>query len=287
MGRNKIVKIIAYWVLPRGFVDLIQGLYSRLPKANPHKLIIKSNIKYKRIHKGKRCFILCNGPSVKMQDLTHLKGEIVFSVSSGYHHKNYPIFKPRYHCLPQITYTEKFTKETVVDWFREMEEKIGNAELFLNYTEHSLVTEYKLFRNHKVNYIVLGAIFKKDQSFIPDMTEVMPGVRSVPIMCLMIAMYMGFKEIYLIGTDHESFRTGEYKYPFEPTVLKDKIVTISPSGKLKHSMYTIFRNNANLWVQYRTLKNIASKNNVKIFNATAGGALDEFERVDLENILRN
>ena len=41
-------------------------------------------------------------------------------------------------------------------------------------------------------------------------------------MALLISMYMGLKTIYLTGTDHDDFRSGEYKYFYVPTVLRGK-----------------------------------------------------------------
>jgi hypothetical protein len=55
-------------------------------------------------HQGQRAFILCNGPTTLRQNLLPLAGELVFSVSSGYLHPDYDRIKPRYHCIPQITY---------------------------------------------------------------------------------------------------------------------------------------------------------------------------------------
>src|SRR4051794_826279 len=62
------------------------------------------NIELRDLHKGQRCFILCNGPSVKRQDIAGLRNEHVFSVSSGYHHPDYSIISPVYHFVPQLTY---------------------------------------------------------------------------------------------------------------------------------------------------------------------------------------
>jgi hypothetical protein len=41
-----------------------------------------------------------------------------------------------------------------------------------------------------------------------------------------------------------------------------------------------------LFRQYRELKRIAYSHGVNIYNATAGGALDEFDRVPLEDVLK-
>ena len=270
----RLRKIIDYWTNP---------IWKEYRKNKPR--LFEKNIKFKDIHKGKRCFIVCNGPSIAQQDLTKLKNEIVFSVSQGYHHKDYKIYKPRYHCIPQVTYG-KVTHEDVIRWFQEMDEEIGEAELFLNYTEDSLVAKNNLFSAREVNYVCLGSQFGKDfdNTGMPDITDIIPGVRSVPIMCLMIALYMGFSEIYLLGVEHDPFRKNEYKYFFDKGILQDKQKEVSSTGEITTPMYYILKNQAELRAQYRAIKAIADHHKIKIFNATDGGALDEFPRVKFEEL---
>jgi hypothetical protein len=110
-------------------------------------------------------------------------------------------------------------------------------------------------------------------------------VQSVAIMCLMAAMYMGFREIYLIGTDHDSFRTGAYTYFFEPTVLKGKDPSTDTDGKLVAGWYDELSGLAALWGQYRIIKRMAEHHGIQIFNATSGGELDEFPRARLESVI--
>jgi len=282
-----VIKKMLYWLLPRGISDLYDTF------VNSKKLIdtvndeiCKNNILYKNIHKGKRCFILCNGPSVQKQNLKPLKNEIVFSVSSGYHHKDYYILKPKYHCVPQITYTDLFTRDTTIAWFKEMHSKIGNAELFLNSSEEEIVKSHGLFNGRNVNYVMFNGEFDVGLTEIIDIDKPIPSVMSVPIMCIMIAMYMGFKKIYLIGVDHDEFITRQYKYFYKPTVLKGKIDYEDKNGNLKYGLYEMFLGYSKIWTQYRILKNIAIAQGISIYNATYGGQLDEFERVELSQVIK-
>jgi hypothetical protein len=120
---------------------------------------------------------------------------------------------------------------------------------------------------------------------VPDISGRIPGVQSVAIMCLMAAMYMGFKKIYLLGTDHDHFRTGEYTYFYEPTVLRGKDPSTNAEGKLVGSWYDELSALAVLWGQYRTINLMAERHGIQIFNATAGGELDEFPRANLESLI--
>ena len=68
------------WFLPWGF-----------SRENRSKLR-----KYKNIHKGKRCFIIANGPSLKKIDFSLLKDEITIGMNRIYLIKKLNDFKPIY-----------------------------------------------------------------------------------------------------------------------------------------------------------------------------------------------
>jgi hypothetical protein len=273
----------AYWILPTGIINLARAIKQKLRGAYADKDILRlcePNIRFKNIHNGRRCFILCNGPSVNNQNLLSLKNEVVFSVSSGYHHKDYGIIRPKYHCQPGLDYTGKLTKEVYKGWYKEMDDDIGDAEIFLNAKDEPFIRENKLFPNRKVNYLYLGMDWDEGRRALIDITRKAPWVQSVPVMCLMIAMYMGFKNIYLLGVELDSFKTGDYKHFYgSKGVYED--TAVDGNGKLIHPLLEEFKINVKLWTQFRILKNIAQANGISIFNATEGGALDEFERVEL------
>lgn len=287
MKRQQLLNFID-WVLPRNIFRLLT--YYRpaaLWFALAHHDVLRANKTLFNRHRGERCFVLCNGPSVKHQDIRPLKNEVVFSVSSGYLHPDYKDIRPRYHCIPQLTYG-KISPEVAVKWFREMDHNLGGAELFLDLQEWSLVQEQSLFSGREVHFVCMGRnYFPRTPANIENLVGVMPRVQTVPILVIMIAMYMGFREIYLVGTDHDWFVKQEYKYFFEPGLLKGLDIGVRQDGTLETTLWDELPAVSKVWAQYRAVKGIAKAHGVTIFNATHGGMLDEFERVCLEDILRN
>jgi len=214
-----------------------------------------------------------------------LKNELVISVSSGYLHKDYAAINPRYHCVPQITYG-KITKSDVIKWFQEMHDRIGDAEVILSVTERDLVQSERLFAGRNVYYVSLKEHMERWPSGARfDLSRQIPGVQSVPIICLMLGQYMGCNEMYLLGTDHDHFLTRTYRYAFDPTILKGKDISTDEDGNLLMSRLEEFDALASLWRQYRIVGEVISRNGGKVVNATAGGELDEFERADLTDLL--
>ncbi|MEK9285551.1 hypothetical protein MTR72_39145 [Bradyrhizobium sp. ISRA442] len=255
-----------------------------LAEHNRIHALTSRNAELKDRHRGERCFILCNGPSVRRQNIRPLKDELVMSVSSGYLHPDYTEIAPAYHCVPQITYG-MMTRSDVIAWFREMHDRLGAATLILSQTEEALIREENLFAGRDVRYVHLSGRFSDyPPEQIPDLTTSIPAVQSVPVLGLMIAAYMGAKPLYLLGTDHDHFRSGEYKYFYEPTVLRGKDMSTDEHGKLRSGWHDELSGLAALWSQYRSIRQIATSNGIEIFNATHGGELDEFSRVELDSL---
>ncbi|MBX4954780.1 hypothetical protein [Rhizobium lentis] len=265
-------------LLPHGVHELKRRLRNRHKLSADVARSLAENRQLAGLHTGRRCFILGNGPSVKDLHLSRLQGETVITVSNGYLHSDFDKFQPRYHCVPQITYG-LMTSEDVIRWFEEMHSHLGAAELFLSSTEAALVQKYNLFSGRTVRYLVLGERFDgRPSEEIVDISRPVPGVESVPVMALMIAMYLGFKEIILLGVDHDHFLSSSYQYAFDLKVQKGKDSTANADGTLTTNRHDDFQSLARLWRQYRAIANIARANGIRIVNSTPGGALDEFDR---------
>jgi hypothetical protein len=278
----------AYWLLPQGVHVLRQRIMAKsaTPGLVPRN-VLAANASLKNRHEGQRCFILGNGPSAKLLDLASLQGETVFSVSNGYLHRGYSALAPAYHCVPQITYG-RMTEDDVLAWFQEMHRGIGDAELFLNESEAALVRKHGLFSGRRVHYLAFRQSFDEmGERHIIDISQPVPRVESVPVMVLMIALYMGFEEILLLGIDHDHFKTGRYTYAFDPQVLKDKDFAVSSNGDIAISRYDDFQSLARLWRQYRVIREIAQKNARAIFNVNSSSELDEFPYKTLQHFLKN
>lgn len=271
------------WLLPPEIYRLLTFYNPRaLAFYLTHLEVLRANRQLHNRHVGERCFILCNGPSVKEQDIRPLRGEIVFSVSNGYRHPDYQYIRPKYHCVPQITYAT-LPPEKTIEWFKEMDQSIGDAEIFLDRQEWPLIQQHNLFAGRTAHVVCMGKNYFPTNTGIPDLAGIIPRVQTVPIMVLMIAMYIGFREIYLLGVDHDWFIKKEYKYFFENISNEP---TLTREGVLKTTLWDELPVVTKVWAHYRAIKQISQANGVRIYNATHGGMLDEFERIRLEDVLK-
>ena len=111
-------------------------------------------------------------------------------------------------------------------------------------------------------------------------------VHSVPVICIQLAIYMGFKEIYLLGTEHDFLTTKKYAYFYDrkQAVTGDTDITTDADSNLVMNFSDAIADAYALWNNYKVVRRIAQKNDIKIYNATMGGALDLFPRVDFNSL---
>ena len=277
------LKEIANWVLPPRIQEEVGNrlLWRATLRAEVRKHLAK-NRRFRGIHAGKRCFILCNGPSVNAENLAPLAREICFSVSNFYKHPLYEQVRPRYHCVPSVL--PPHTDEEITAWFQEMHQATLEATVFLSSRQAPLIRRQHLFPARDVTFVHMGAGFIPNPRNI-DISRGVVRVQSVPIMCLVIALYMGFGEIYLLGTDHCSLWTGEYNYSFErkDLVLKDPYT--DGNGRNNYSLTLEFQTHLRLWEQYQALHEIAAGRGVRIVNLAQESRLDVFPRGSLAEVL--
>lgn len=283
--KRKTLLDAADWLLPPNiFRQLTHYRPAELQFYASHRSVLARNEALRDRHLGQRCFVLCNGPSVKRQDITPLRKEIVFSVSMGYHHPAYLTVRPRYHCVPQLTYGH-MTEAKAVTWFREMDAGIHDAELFLATQEYSLVQRNGLFPRRTVHYLCFGRnYFPKRLGDGPNLAAILPRAQTVPVMALMIALFMGFKEIHLLGADHDWFVTKRYEYFFDRSKVGWKDEGVTADGSITTSLLDELPNVRRVWEQHHAMKRYAEIAGATIYNATDGGMLDVYPRVRLSDV---
>lgn len=253
--------------------------------------ILKRNKSLKNRHKNERIFILCCGPSIHQQDLTVLKNEITMAVSSFYMHKDLKTIQPDYYCNAQWARNEKLTDDVEMEYLKELKKYVGHSRYFFAVQEKELIENSHVFDLEEVNYYYYDyndphEIRKPFLYQEVDLCQEIMPVHSVPVLCIQLALYMGFDEIYLLGTEHDSLKTNRYTYFYN----KDKCVTgrtdvtINENDQLVWNFDKSLTDTYRLWEDYKTVKRIADAGNVKIYNATIGGALDLFPRVDFKRL---
>jgi len=247
---------------------------------------LQKNKQFKNIHKGERCFILGSGHSVKEQDLTRLAGEIVMTQNHFHAHEHIRIIKPAYHVSVPKYQPQGFDDDWRA-WLRTMDERLPRETiLFFGKNTKYLVDELGLFRS-RAYFMKHGYSCAVVRRAPVDITRTVMAVPTVLTQCLAIAIYMGFKEIFLLGFDLDQlFRMGIRDqvrfYGNSPITANSAEIEIEQasgaSGMDWVAMWII-------WQQCNLLKREAERRGLKIMNATRGGLLNMFERRTYEDLV--
>ena len=66
---------------------------------------------YKGKYKGRRCFIIGNGPSLTLEDLETLGSEITFATNRIYHIYEQTAWRPSFYCIQDFTLIKEVFKD--------------------------------------------------------------------------------------------------------------------------------------------------------------------------------
>jgi hypothetical protein len=254
--------------------------------------------RFHNIHRGQRCFIAGNGPSLNRMNLNALDGEYLFCSNAIF------LLFPRVNWRPQY-YTAVDTR-VVPDRAADiiaMHEQNPDMILFLprQLTNHQTgeVTDTATIIPPGRNRIFFEQKYP-DESDLPFSAFSLDAGRhlvqpyTVTVTALQLAVYMGFDPIYLIGCDTE--------YVVPDTVQREGTVdgkrriffTSTKDDDVNHFAPEYFGKGRKwhhpqvemmVW-HYRMAHEAAAIQGTRIFNATAGGKLEVFPRVDFDGLFR-
>jgi len=284
-------KFLSKWIIPQGFVELIRSRNNS--KFDNFKLPeTEKNIELKNTHTGKRCFILATGPSVKNQDLAWLNDELTISVGSFFLHEDIKKINPKYHIFaPAHSPFEDDAIKIIFEGFKKAFEEVTEPEVIMGVSSY----KYSYFNFLKANsnllpikpyYVNFDCAEQLDeQNYLSeniwDLTKKPFAIRTVVYLAIQFAVYAGCTEIYLLGCDHDylqdTARTTNHFYN-DSKSYSDKAHLESFSTEKWFEEYYM------RWKQYRLIKTYCESKSIKVYNATKGGMLDVFERVDLDSL---
>ncbi|QOG04123.1 6-hydroxymethylpterin diphosphokinase MptE-like protein [Flavobacterium sp. MDT1-60] len=228
---------------------------------------------FKDKHKGERCFIIGNGPSLNKLDLILVKNEITFGVNGIYLNKEKMGFLPTYYVIEDYLIAEDRRSEinalkveakfvpTYLDYCLTKDDNTVNFNGYLNYSDKIFNPN---FSNNCLRRIGVGG--------------------SVTFMCLQLAYYMGFEEVYMIGFDHNYAKVDKHEAGIIVTKENDEnhfVPNYYTKGERWHDP-----NVERMEKGFSVANEFFLKNNRQVFNATYGGHLEVFKRKDFNEIFK-
>jgi hypothetical protein len=247
-------------------------------------LVVESGVLKNKHSNVKRCFILACGPSVNKQDLKNLEGELCISVSNFFVHPDFKQINPSYHVFARGEPDMK--KEDLAKWYNDCEEHSHTqTQMIVSIEDQESVVKYKGFKKNKVHFYYNQNILPSQMGYCFDFTRPIPYVMTVSNLAIYLAIYLGIKEIYLLGFDHDMIlNLGKTRHFYE-----EKDSELDRLGYLEwingFDLETVGGYYKNMWAIYKDINRYALQNGIKISNITPNSLLDVFPRDSFEAVL--
>ncbi len=245
------------------------------------------NKPYQNKHNNQRCFIIGNGPSINEQNLFLIKNELKIAVNSFYLHPQLAQIQPEYWIITDMLYWKK-PADLLEPLLNALINKRINTKLFLPLESFKILesraqkgkVDYNYF---KMNFYQLRE--KNENINDVNFAKLIPKLeKNVILSAIMLALYFGCNEIYLLGCDHTwwSYKRKQYEKEIIPHFYSPMKI-----NKTLNNLYTYeeFIDNVNTYrKQCEIIKEYAKQNGKIIYNATNGGCLDVFPKVKYETL---
>ena len=230
----------------------------------------------RKAHAGERAFLIGNGPSLNKCDLSLLKNETTFAVNNIYLNYDRMGFHPTYYVVEDMLIAE--------DRAGQINAYHGpRVKFFGNYLRYCLQDDPDVIW---INVRFLYTDYPGFPRFSRNAARMLWVGGTVTYLCMQLAYYMGFRELYLVGFDHS------YKIPPDAAVDRGR-GEITSRGEDPNHFDPGYFGKGYRWhdpmvermeAAYRRAGEVFAADGRKIWNATAGGYLDVFERVRYEDL---
>lgn len=228
--------------------------------------ILLNNRKWQNFYANEKVFIIANGPSLSKIDRKLFKGQKVIVMNSF----EKAIWKDEVdivaHCYAEPYCSSAWSKEHIIESISGTNSK----SYWLDYSSNDKLN--KCGKKHLFHYVLPlyeANLWGKKQIHLHKPSLVYQTTAQLSIM---VAFYMGFSEIALLGFDHDWLASRDYARHFFSNEKED-------TDKLGEMSYLdIINFMQRMWQIYYKLEENARLNNISIYNLSTSTYLDVFER---------
>jgi len=261
IAKYKPIHLMARWIMYNNGIFVYRKIYKQYNLGE--KLT-----KLKGCGSGKRCFIIGNGPSLKTSDLDKLVNEDCFAANEIYKIFDSTKWRPKFFLIK-----DRYSKTSG--------EKVDQLEVGTVFLSDYYLRYHDVKRTDIICLHERYALNEMKIPFSDNIERCFYSAATVTYGLMQIAMYLGYMEVYLIGFDHD------YSFEF------DKVGNVVRTGTENTHFFDdeipedIIANVFGMTKAYEAFKRYADEHGIIVRNATHGGRLEVFERVNLDSILSN
>jgi hypothetical protein len=222
-------------------------------------------------YRGRRGFVIGNGPSLRIEDLDRLRNEITIASNKIFLAFSETQWRPTFHTVVDNLVWDKVASE------------LNSHGLF------PIITSYlppKPCQHYTVQFLGNAPLIYlegRGSRFSPDLSKGFYGGHSVTFENIQLAVYLGLDPIILIGCDH--YYAGEQNINGRSDPVKHGsdsnhfVKNYRAPGEIVNPAPI-----KEMTLAYDIAARFAKDNGITILNGTRGGFLEAFPRCDFESL---
>ena len=248
----------------------------QLPAAYLHpwrQTAIRRMKDYKDVYRGKRAFIIGNGPSLKLTDLSKLKNEITFGMN-----RIYLMF-------PELGFKTTFLSVVNDLVIEQTASDLASLEIpkFITWRSRRYFDKSRFSDPNDPQLPTFLYTTYDAPGFSRDVSGRIWEGATVTYVTMQIAFHMGFDEVILIGVDHNYTTTGKPN------------TTVTSEGDDPNHFSSQYFGKGFRWqlpdletseIAYKMARQAYENAGRKIVDATIGGKLTIFEKVEYKSLFK-
>ena len=270
-----------------------QVLKDKLVREPVLKRLLERNKRFKDIHKGKRCFIIGNGPSLRKENLSVLADEITFTVNQIANSPQFQDIHTNYHLWADPRFFKvKAQCEGDYALLEMVKNMPDDAEYFFRYDcMHEYVETFGIDNDINVNYYAVNSLVNEEMEI--DFSGFIQEAWTVVQYAIRLSVYMWFQEIYLLGCDCTgimnaiSARLSSYESYSHCYDIDERERERERLMFMERPFKVYYQAEIGGMEGYHSLNKYCRMRDIAIYNCTQGGLLDEFPRRSLKDVIGN
>lgn len=251
--------------------------YSALSRGAPLTANDRMISRYRDSNLGERIWVIGNGPSLIDTDLSYLKNEVTIGTNSIFLNRDQMGFDVTHYVVEDYLVAE--------DRVNDISGLHGPTKWFGNYLRYCLPDmQDALWMNVCVDYRDTPGWPK----FSRDLSRMAYVGGTVTYLCIQLAYYLGAAEVVLVGVDH-SYVVEDEELPVSGNTIvseRDDQNHFHPDYFGKGKRWHLPRVDR-MERAYERAREVFVDDGRRIVNATKGGRLEVFPRVDYDRMVRS
>ena len=233
--------------------------------------VLSNNVILKKMRTRDECFVVGNGPSLNNVDLELLNDKDTFTVNFFFkHHKQ--------------GFTSKYFIAVDPAFYINDECKRYIDEIYGLYPQMIFILKYEAFLEDPKKWDLDRTFFISQRQFQLgravdiDYTKNVTACLDIVLHCIQVAIYMGYKKIYLLGCDFNDYASIKQRHYYSDYATEEKRVI---------NMGAYARWASMIHYHHYALQEEAVKRGIEIINLTEDSLIDAYPRKKLDEILAN